>query len=119
MFFDIVSVLIITFFAALGMIELADWLLKNPFRKNIRQKTFIVANINSIPEDELESSLRYLFAEHRGENTDIFLDCRKIEPVALEICENLRKRFEFSLIRGEEEIFSAVKESLQEDQNII
>ena len=53
MFFDALAVLVITFFASLGMVEAAEWLLKNPLRRKIKHKVFVVAKIGSVPEEDI------------------------------------------------------------------
>ena len=66
MFFDTLAVLVITFFAAIGMVEATEWLLKNPFRKKVRHKIFVVAKADSVSEEELEPALRFVLAETAG-----------------------------------------------------
>ncbi len=119
MFFDILAVLVITFFAALGMVEFSDRILKAPFRKNIKSKIFIVANINFVKEEELEQGIWSVFTENRGTNADIILDLREAPAEKIELCENLRKKFEFYPLKTEDELLRFFKESLQKENNII
>lgn len=112
MFFDALAVLVITFFASVGMIEAAEWLLKNPLRKKITHKVFVVAKISSVPEDEIEPALRSVLAETSGIRREVFLDCDGISENALKICENLERRFDCSLFRGEDELVSIFREGL-------
>ena len=114
MFFDALAVLVITFFASLGMVEAAEWLLKNPLRKKIKHKIFVVARISSTPEEDIEPALRSIFAETDGLRRKVFLDCEGISEDALRICERLERRFDCSLFRGEDELFSMFREGLQE-----
>ena len=115
MFFDALAVLVITFFASLGMVEAAEWLLKNPLRKKIKHKIFVVAEIGSTPEEDLEPALRSILAETDGMKREVFLDCEGISEEALKICEKLERRFDCSLFRGEEELFSLFREGLQKE----
>ena len=106
MFFDALAVLVITFFASLGMVEAAEWLLKNPLRKKIKHKVFVVAKISSTAEEEIEPALRSVLAETDGLHREVFLDCEGISEEALRICERLERRFDCSLFRGEEELIT-------------
>ena len=115
MFFDALAVLIITFFASIGMVEAAEWLLKNPLRKKIKHKIFVVAKVGSTPEEDLEPALRSILAETDGMKREVFLDCEGISEEALKICEKLERRFDCSLFRGEEELFSLFREGLQKE----
>ncbi len=114
MFFDIIAVLIITFFAALGMIELSEWLLKNPLRKEAKQVKIHVIKVNSIKEENTEQVLRFILSEGPEEEIHFLLDLRDISPTAKEICENLRRRYGFGVFEREETAVSFIKESLQE-----
>ena len=115
MFFDALAVLVITFFASLGMVEAAEWLLKNPLRRKIKHKVFVVAKIGSAPEEDIEPTLRSILAETDGMKREVFLDCEGISEEALKICEKLERRFDCSLFRGEEELFSLFREGLQKE----
>ncbi|MBQ2898702.1 MAG: hypothetical protein IJE28_03035 [Oscillospiraceae bacterium] len=112
MFFDALAVLVITFFASIGMVEAAEWLLKNPLRKKIPHKVFVVADVSSVPEDEIEPALRSVIAETNGLRREIFLDCEGISDEALYICERLEQRFDCFLFRGEDELISMFREGL-------
>ncbi len=116
MFFDALAVLVITFFASLGMVEAAEWLLKNPLRKKIRHKIFVVAKIASVPEEDIEPALRSILAETDGLHREVFLDCEGISDNVLRICERLERRFDCSLFRGEEELISMFREGLHEEK---
>ena len=112
MFFDALAVLVITFFASIGMVEAVEWLLKNPLRKKISRKVFVVAKISSIPEEDIEPALRSVLAETNGLRREVFLDCEGISDRALFICEKLERRFDCSLFRGEDELISMFREGL-------
>ena len=75
MFFDSFAVLLLTFFASLGMVEAGEWLLKNPFRKDIKKTVFVVAKVNSVPDEDIEPALRTLLSETEGQARKVFLDC--------------------------------------------
>ena len=115
MFFDAVAVLIITFFAALGMADLSDWLLKNPLKKRMKHKVFVVAKINSAKEEDIEPAVRSILAETNGKKRFVFLDCEGASEKALYICSRLEKRFDCSLLRSEEELFSKLCEGLHNE----
>ena len=119
MFFDALAVLVITFFASLGMVEAAEWLLKNPLRKKIRHKIFVVAKISSAPEEDIEPALRSILAETDGLRREVFLDCEGISEDALRICEKLEQRFDCSLFRGEDELVSMFREGLHEGKKTL
>ncbi len=112
MFFDTLAVLTITFFASIGMVEATEWLLKNPLRKKIKHKIFVVAKVNSVPEEDIEPALRSILAETAGIKRAVFLDCEGISDEALAICESLERRFDCSLFRGEDEILRLFREGL-------
>ena len=119
MFFDALAVLVITFFASLGMVEATEWLLKNPLRKKIKHKIFVVAKISSTPEEDIEPALRSILAETDGLRREVFLDCEGISDDALRICERLERRFDCSLFRGEEELITMFREGLHEGKNAL
>ena len=119
MFFDALAVLVITFFASLGMVEAAEWLLKNPLRKKIKHKVFVVAKVFSSPEEDIEPALRSIFAETDGLHREVFLDCEGISEEALRICERLERRFDCSLFRGEDELVSLFREGLHEEKKTL
>lgn len=112
MFFDALAILVITFFTAIGMVEVCEWLLKNPLRRKIKQKTFVVAKVGSIPEEDIEPALRSILAETNGTPREVFLDCEGISERALFICEHLERRFDCSLFRGEDELLRLFNEGL-------
>ena len=115
MFFDALAILVITFFASLGMVEAAEWLLKNPLRKRIKHKTFVVTKISSVPEEDIEPAVRSVLTETNGLHREVFLDCGGISEDALSICEKIERRFDCSLFRGEEELISMFREGLHKD----
>ena len=119
MFFDALAVLVITFFASIGMVEATEWLLKNPLRKKIKHKVFVVAKVSSATEEDIEPALRSVFAETDGLHREVFLDCEGISEDALRICERLERRFDCSLFRGEDELVSMFREGLQKEKKRI
>ena len=119
MFFDALAVLVITFFASLGMVEAAEWLLKNPLRRKIKHKVFVVAKIGSAPEEDIEPALRSILAETDGMKREVFLDCEGISEEALRICERLERRFDCSLFRGEDQLITMFREGLQKDKKTL
>ncbi len=119
MFFDIAAVLIITFFAALGMVEVSEWLLKNPLRKKIRHKVIVVAKVGSVAEEDIEPALRFVLAETNGMPREVFLDCEGISERALFICEHLERRFDCSLFRGENELLTMISEGLHNEEKTL
>ena len=116
MFFDVAAVLIITFFAALGMVEVSEWLLKNPLRKKIKHKVIVVAKVSSVAEEDIEPALRSILAETNGMPREVFLDCEGISERALFICSYLEKRFDCSLFRGENELLTMLSDSLHNEE---
>ncbi len=116
MFFDAFATLIITFFTAIGMVETAEWLLKNPLRKKIKHKIFLVAKINSVKNEDIEPALRSIFAETDGIKRCILLDCEDVSDEALSICERLEQRFDCSLFRNKEELLYMLAEGLHEEK---
>ena len=115
MFFDAFAVLVITFFASIGMVEAAEWLLKNPLRKRIKHKTFVVAKISSAAEEDIEPAIRSVLAETNGLHREVFLDCGGISEEAFSICEKIERRFDCSLFRGEDELISMFREGLHKE----
>ena len=119
MFFDALAVLIITFFASIGMVEAAECLLKNPLRKKMKHKIFVVAKVGSTPEEDIEPAIRSILAETDCLHRDVFIDCEGISEDALQICERLERRFECSLFRGNEELVSLFWEGLHEEEKTL
>lgn len=119
MFFDALAVFALTFFAALGMVEAAEWLLRNPLRKDIKKKVFIVAKAYSVSEEELEPALRTLLSETEGQKRRIFLDCSEISDRGLIICENLKKRFDCEIFFSRDELVSLIDEYLHAGEKTV
>lgn len=119
MFFETLAVLVVTFFASVGMIEFSEWLLKNPLKKRMKYRAFIIIKANSVPEEEIEPALRSVFTETGNIKTDVFLDCEGLSEEALAICENLERRFECSLFRGEDEVLRLIREGLHTDKKTL
>lgn len=119
MFFDSLAVFILTFFAALGMVEAAEWLLRNPFRKDIKKKVFVVAKAYSVSEDEIEPALRTLLSETEGQKRRVFLDCSKISDSGLAVCENLKRRFDCEIFFSDEELVSLIDEYLHAGEKTV
>ena len=114
MFFDILAVLIITFFAALGMVEVSDYFFKRGFHKDIRRKTYIIADFDSIAENDIEDSVRYLLTDCIGNHNELIIDCRNISDEAYMICKNLEIRFNCKTVTSEKELSDIVISGLHE-----
>ena len=112
MFFDTFAVLVLTFFASLGMVTAGEWLLRNPFRKNIRRKVFAVAKVSSVSEETIEPALRTLFSEAEGMNCTVFLDCDGASEKAVFVCRHLEKRFNCETFFDEDELIYKLGEYL-------
>lgn len=112
MFFDILAVLIITFFAALGMVEASDYFFKRGFHKNISRKTYIVADFSSISENDIEDSVRYLLTDRFENNNELIIDCRNVSDEVCLICKNLEKRFNCKVITSKKELSDIVVSGL-------
>ena len=119
MFFDALAVLVITFFASLGMVEAAEWLLKNPLRRKIKHKVFVVAKIGSAPEEDIEPALRTLFSEAEGMNCTVFLDCDEASEKAVFVCRHLEKRFNCETFFSEEELIYKLENYLHGDEKTL
>lgn len=115
MFFDSLAIIVITFFAAVGMAQIAEWLLKNPLCKKIKHRVFIVAKLDFAEGEDMELALRSLLAETKGGKQKVFLDSEGASEETLSLCKKLAQRFEFSLFRGENELVSLFLESLHND----
>ena len=114
MFFDSLAVLVLTFFASVGMVEVAEWLLKNPLRKDIKKKVFVVAKISSVPEENIEPAFRTLLSETDGMNRMIFLDLSNCSNFSVDVCKKLERRFDCKTFYNNEELVSLINEYLQE-----
>lgn len=112
MFFDALAVLVITFFASVGMVEVTEWLLKNPLRKKIKHKIFVVAKVSSVPEEDIEPALRSIMTETAGLQRKVFFDCDGLSEEGTAICESFERRFDCYLFRGEDEVLRLFKECL-------
>ncbi len=119
MIFNIIAILVITFFAALGMVDFSSRLLKSPLYKSMKKKVFIVLNVDSVKEEDIEAAVWTVFSQSDYQSTDILLDCRGISPKKSEICEELRKKYEIFPLQTEEEMLRFFKDSLQKENNII
>ena len=112
MFFDILAVTIITFFAALGMVEASDFLFKKSCRKNIECKIFSIANMSSVPENDIEDAVRCLLIDDIGKEHYLILDCRNTENETKNLCRNLEKRFNCAVIESEKELCDMIVSGL-------
>lgn len=119
MFFDSLAVLLLTFFASLGMVEAAEWLLRNPFRKDIKKRIFVVAKVDSVPEEDIEPALRTLLSETEGTLRRVFLDCSGASGDAVTICRNLERRFDCETVFSEAELFSLTEKYLHGDEKTV
>ncbi len=119
MFFDSLAVLVLTFFASLGMVEAAEWLLRNPFRKNIKKKVFVVAKVDSVLEEDIEPALRTLLSETEGMKRLVFLDCANASEKAVIICRNLEKRFECETFFDDKEFVDKLEDYLHSDKKTL
>ncbi len=115
MFFDILAVLIITFFAALGMVEVSDYFFKRGFHKNISRKTYIIADFSSISENDIEDSVRYLLTDCIENNSELIIDCRNVSEEVYLICKKLEKRFNCKAITNEKELSDIIVSGLHEE----
>ncbi|MBR5311138.1 MAG: hypothetical protein IKU42_08475 [Oscillospiraceae bacterium] len=119
MFFDSLAVLLLTFFASLGMVEAGEWLLKNPFRKDIKKTVFVVAKVNSVPDEDIEPALRTLLSETEGQARKVFLDCSGASESAVIISKNLEKRFDCETVFNEAELFSLTEKYLHGEEKTV
>ncbi len=113
MVFDVLAVLILTFFASLGMVHLTQWLLSHSNGKKPERKIFVVAKINSVPVSDLEDGIRSLLAESDLSGRELLLDGEDALPEALALCRNLEKRFGVLLFQNEKELLSFLVSGLQ------
>lgn len=113
MIFDVLAVLILTFFASLGMVYLTEWLLSHGGGKKPERKIFVVAKINSVPVADLENGIRSLLAESDLSGRELLLDGEGALPEALALCRNLEKRFGVLLFQNEKELLSFLVSGLQ------
>lgn len=104
MVFDTLAILILTFFASIGMATLSDWLLLHSRGKRFRRKIFVIAKVDSLPANDLENGLRRLLAETDFSDRFLLLDGRNASPEASILCRNLEKRFDCLFFSDEKEL---------------
>lgn len=119
MLFEILAVLILTFFASLGMIEASRWLLRQSTKCRMKKRVFYIAEAGSVPENILEDSVRAAFSETETLRGEIILDCRGASPEAKEICRRLCERFYCSAAENEKELKSLLLFGLHGDEKDI
>lgn len=115
MFFEALAVIVFTFFASLGMVEAADWLLRHPPYKKIEHRVFVIAKLSTVPPEDAEFALRSLFSAAKESSGKVFVDSEGASEESLSLCERLSQRFEFSLFRGENELLTLFRSSLHND----
>ena len=115
MVFDIFAVLFLTFFSALGMVTLSNWLLSHSYGKRFRRKIFVIAEVDSLPVNDLEDGLRRLLAETDLSDRYLVLDGRDASPEASALCRNLEKRFNCLFFSDEKELCSFLVSSLHSE----
>ena len=113
MVFDVLAVLVLTFFASLGMVYLTEWLLSHSGGKKPARKIFVVAKINSVPVSDLEDGIRSLLAESDLSGRELLLDGEDALPEAITLCHNLERRFGVTLFQNEKELLSFLVSGLQ------
>lgn len=106
MLLEILAVLILTFFASLGMIEASQWLLRQSTKCRMKKQVFCIAVANSVEENILEDSVRAALSEAEALRGEVILDCRGASSEAKEICRNLCRRFRCSAAENEKELES-------------
>lgn len=104
MVFDIFAILVLTFFSALGMVALSDWLLLHSHGKKFERKIFVIARVDSLPVADLEDGLRRLLAETDFPHRFLLLDGQNASPEASVLCRNLEKRFDCLFFSDEKEL---------------
>lgn len=106
MLFDIIAMLIITFFASLGMIEASNWLLRHSADPKAKKIVLFVVDASSVASDKTEDALRHAFAEAEPVGGKVILDCRNADDEAKKICFALCRRFNCNFAENEKELES-------------
>ena len=57
MFFEIIAVLAVTFFASLGMIEASQWLINQSVKCRMKKNVIFIADAASVSADGLEEAV--------------------------------------------------------------
>ncbi len=104
MLFEILAVLIVTFFASLGMIEASQWLLRRSTKCNMKKCVLFITDVSSVDADSIEDSVRAALSEADSVHGEMILDCRGASAEAKEICRNLCRRFYCTAAEGEAEL---------------
>ena len=128
MLLEILAVLIVTFFASLGMIEASQWLLRQSIKCNMKKCVFFIADVSSVNEETLEESVRAALAEADPVSgkvilddipSEVILDCRAASAEAKRICFNLCRRFYCTAAENEKELETALMLGLQNEEKDI
>ena len=119
MLLEILAVLIVTFFASLGMIEASQWLLRQSIKCNMKKCVFFIADVSSVNEETLEESVRAALAEADPVSGKVILDCRAASAEAKRICFNLCRRFYCTTAENEKELETALMLGLQNEEKDI
>lgn len=119
MLFDVFAVLIITFFASLGMIEASNWLLRRSVKSKAKRTVIFAVDVSSVAAEEVEEALRCTFAEAEPLSGKIILDCSSADGEAKEICLSLCRRFNCNFAENKKEIESLVSVYLHNDRKDI
>lgn len=119
MFFEIIAVLAVTFFASLGMIEASQWLINQSVKCRMKKNVIFIADAASVSADGLEEAVRTALSEADPIHGRVILDCRKTDSEAREICRNLCLRFNCTAAESEKDLFTEVFGGLQIDKKDI
>lgn len=119
MLFEILAVLILTFFASLGMIDASRWLLRQGTKCPAKKRVLFVLDAASVAEDFLEDSARAALSEADPFRGEVILDCREASAEGKEICRSLSRRFYCSSAENEKELESLLLFGLQDGEKDI
>ena len=93
MFFETILILLLTFFAAVGLMDISDWILRRNCRRNKNYRLFAVSDVSKIPLDDLEDHIRFLSLGNDCKEHTVILDLRNTEGEKLCLAAALSKRF--------------------------
>ena len=113
MFFDTILILLLTFFAAIGLMDFSDRILRRNSRKNKDYRLFAVTGLTGVSEDDLEDYIRFLSHGSDDKEQTVILDLRNVDGEKLSLAAALSRRFGCLYFRTDEEANELLSDYLQ------
>lgn len=110
--FDLIAALVLTFFAALGMVKTAAWLMTLACERKLPCTALYVMEIAPGSASRLEDEVRCILADEKYPKTVLLCDCGTDRESRF-VCEMLTRRFSSVLYCEKKDLAGALPSCLQ------